>query len=144
MSLGAEFGVDSSSFTMPGYTDTVLAIPLLLRAAYHFDLHPKVDLYLVGKIGWVFGAWSGDEYDWYKKNGVTMDPDPLMGMGFGADLGGAYYFTPRFGLFAEGGFDAYMLQTKFTIPAGGYRQEGTATLNASFYRFITIGFSTKF
>jgi hypothetical protein len=78
LSLGVEFGADSSSFTMPGYKDTVLAIPLLLRAAYHFDLHPKVDLYLVGKIGWVFGAWSGDNYDEAKNTAASIDPDPPM------------------------------------------------------------------
>jgi hypothetical protein len=143
MSLGVEFGVDSSSFTMPGYTDSVLAIPLLLRAAYHFDLHPKVDLYLVGKAGFVIGVWSGDNYDEAKSFGVTIDPDPPMGFGFGADLGVAYYFTPRFGLFAEGGFDGYMLQTKLdysNASDGG----GTMTLDAPFYRFVTIGISTKF
>ena len=141
MSLGFEFGADSSSFSQGSYKDSVLAIPLLLRAAYHFDLHPKVDLYLVGKIGFVIGAWSGDNYDEAKSDGATIEPDPPVGLGFGFDLGGAYYFTPRFGLFAEGGFDGYMLQTKIDYSnAGGV----PVTLDAPFYRFVTIGFSTKF
>ena len=142
MSLGVEFGVDSSTWKDSGYADTVLAIPILLRAAYHFDLHPQLDLYLVGKVGWVFGAWSGDQYDGIKNMGASIEPDPPMGIGFGADLGIAYYFTPRFGLFAEGGFDGYMLQTKLNLPSelGG----GTANLDAPFYRFVTLGISTKF
>ena len=140
MSLGVEFGVDSSSFSSySGWKDTVLAIPILLRAAYHFDLHPQLDLYLVGKVGWVFGAWSGDQYDGIKNMGASIEPDPPMGIGFGADLGIAYYFTPRFGLFAEGGFDGYMLQTKLKVSG-----QGTATLDAPFYRFVTVGISTKF
>jgi hypothetical protein len=138
LSLGVEVGADSASFQDGGLKDTVLAIPLLLRAAYHFDLHPQLDIYLVGKAGWVFGAWSGEIRSAVEREGATIDPDPPMGMGFGADLGIAYYFTPVFGFFAEGGFDAYMLQTK--VKARGLAM----TLDAPFYRFITLGFSTKF
>ena len=142
MSLGIEFGIDSSSFKDEGTKDTVLAIPILLRAAYHFDLHPKFDLYLVGKIGLAFGIWSGDLRDALDKAGVTINPDPPMGVGFGFDVGAAYYFMPRFGVFAEGGFDGYMLKSKIEFPAnyGG----GSANLDAPFYRFFTIGLSTKF
>jgi hypothetical protein len=143
MSLGIEAGVDSSSFTDTGYTDTVLAIPLLVRAAYHFDLHPKFDLYLVGKIGFVLGIWSGDQRDMVDQAGATVNPDSPMGMGFGFDIGAAYYFTPLFGLFAEGGFDGYMLKSKIDFPGGG-GGGGSLDLDVPFYRFFTLGFSTKF
>jgi hypothetical protein len=140
LSLGGEAGIDSSSFTQNGagysFTDTVLAIPLLLRAAYHFDVHPKLDLYLVGKIGVAFGFWSGDNYNLLKSAGVSIDTP--FGVGFGADVGIAYYFMPNFGLFAEGGFDAYSLKAE--LSGGGV----TSTLEAPFYRFLTVGVSLKF
>jgi hypothetical protein len=138
LSIGVEVGVDSSTFNVSGnWKDTVLAIPLLLRAAYHFDLMPKLDLYAVGKIGVAFGNWSGDFYDYEKFWGGDIDTP--FGVAFGIDVGAAYYFDPRIGLFAEAGFDDYNLKTKASFPDGS-----SETLKAPFYRFLTIGLSTKF
>ena len=136
LSLGFEVGVDSSSIDWgEGYKDTMLAIPLLLRAAYHFDLMPKLDLYVVGKIGVAFGVWSGDIYDAAKDEGSI---DPPFGIGFGFDVGAAYFFTPRFGIFAEAGFDRYNLATKFDY------SDSKEKIEAPFNRFFTVGISTKF
>ena len=76
MSLGFELGADGSSFTtedMSSWKDTVTAIPLLLRAAYHFDINPKMDLYLVGKIGYVIGLWEGDERSYAEQAKFEID-----------------------------------------------------------------------
>ncbi|MDR1047492.1 MAG: porin family protein [Treponema sp.] len=129
LSLGFEIGVDSATIGISNWEDTVLAIPLLLRAAYHFDLMPKLDLYAVGKLGYVIGAIvDGPDKDYFKSSG---------GFGFGIDVGAAYYFTSIFGLFGETGFDGYMLETKLE----GY---GTSfTFNTPFYRFVTIGVSVR-
>jgi hypothetical protein len=138
LSLGLEVGVDSGRFEVPGtnFKDTIVAIPILLRAAYHFDLSPKLDLYLVGKIGMAFGAWNGDLRDNVKNVGESVDT--IAGFAFGFDVGAAYYFTPRIGLFGEVGFDDYLLKTKITDTSF------SATLKAPFYRFLTVGLSTKF
>jgi hypothetical protein len=129
LSLGFEIGVDNGSLSPSGeagYSGSikVTTIPLLLRAAYHFDLHPQLDLYLVGKIGYAFGF--GEAY------GQTESG--FNGLGFGVDGGVAFYFTPRFGVFAEGGVDVYNLK----------KEDSGLTLKLPFYRFFTIGISTKF
>ncbi|MDR0683652.1 MAG: outer membrane beta-barrel protein [Spirochaetaceae bacterium] len=137
LSLGGEVGVDSASFKYDeNYTDTVIAIPLLLRAAYHFDLLPKLDLYIVGKIGYVIGIWEGETKDAVKSLGASVGD--IGGIGFGFDVGAAYYFNSKFGLFAEVGFDDYALESEIT--GSGYNQ----TLKAPFNRFLTIGVSGKF
>jgi hypothetical protein len=148
LSLGFEIGVDSAKFTMKeaisnsntgGYKDAeerATVIPLLVRAAYHFDLMANLDLFVVGKIGYAVGFWDGEfkkELESYK---VTIGN--FGGFAFGFDVGAAYYFTPLLGVFAEAGFDDYMLKGK--ISDQGYN----ATLEIPFNRFLTIGVSTKF
>jgi predicted porin len=139
LSLGFEIGIDSGKFAIDNsdYKDeTVTVIPLLIRAAYHFDLIAKLDLYVVGKVGYAIGFWEGK----YKKDlenmGVTVDN--LGGIAFGFDAGAAYYFSPVFGVFAEVGFDDYAL--KGDISGTG----NSMTLEAPFNRFLTVGISTKF
>jgi hypothetical protein len=135
LSLGFEVGVDTGKFSvMSTLNDTMTVLPLMIRAAYHFDLLANLDLYLVGKIGYAVGFWSGDFYDMVKD-----DVGDIGGVAFGFDVGAAYYFTPVFGIFAEAGFDDYALESKIS----GY--EGTDyTLKAPFNRFLTFGISTKF
>ena len=133
LSLGGEIGIDSASlninYGISTVTDSVLAVPLLLRAAYHFDLNPKLDLYLVGKFGYVFGAIvDGPDKEYFKSSG---------GLALGVDIGAAYYFTALFGAFVEGGFDGYLAKTKFE--AEGY----TSTVDTPFYRFVTFGLSFR-
>lgn len=136
LSLGGEIGIDTSTFKNSGYKDTVLAIPLLVRAAYHFDLFPKIDLYVVGKAGYVFGVWSGDTKDYLESQGGKMEAEG--GIAFGFDVGAAYYFTPILGVFAEAGFDRYDGRAKQTVGGGTYKAD------APFNRFFTVGISAKF
>ncbi|MDR2181091.1 MAG: hypothetical protein LBN92_00255 [Treponema sp.] len=80
VSLGAEAGFDTATVELDGsggwYGEgRVSAIPFLLRVAYHFDLFPKLDLYVVGKAGGVYG------YSDYE------DAEGGVGFAFGADLG---------------------------------------------------------
>jgi hypothetical protein len=56
LSLGGEIGVDTSTIFDAPYEDRVVAVPILLRAAYHFDLFPKLDFYVVGKLGYAIGT----------------------------------------------------------------------------------------
>jgi opacity protein-like surface antigen len=137
MSLGVEVGVDTSSFKIDSAKDTVLAIPILARVAYHFDIMPKLDLYLVGKIGYAFGIWNGDTKDVIEKYDGSIDNKG--GLAFGFDVGVAFYFTPTVGIFAEGGFDDYMLESEFKFPG-----EKGEKLEVPFYRFFTVGLSLKF
>ncbi|MDR1900621.1 MAG: outer membrane beta-barrel protein [Treponema sp.] len=125
LSLGAEFGVDTSSLKESGLTATVLAVPLLLRVAYHFDLMSKLDLYLVAKIGYVIFDIGGD----------VSAGESYGGVGFGFDVGAAYYFTSFVGAFAEVGFDRYN---------GGYKVDGGDSFDGSLNRFLTLGLSVKF
>jgi hypothetical protein len=144
LSLGFEVGVDGAKFTVENYyNETMTAIPLLLRAAYHFDLHPKLDLYVVGKIGYVIGIWQGEWRDEAESSGATIE-DPVGGFGFGIDAGVAWYFNSKVGVFAEVGFDKYALETKVKFPTE-YQSGGVSyTLEAPFNRFLTAGISGKF
>jgi hypothetical protein len=121
LSLGAEIGIDNAALKEGDYSINITAIPILIRAAYHFDLMQKLDLYLVGKLGLAFGS-SED---------ITED---ISGFAFGIDVGAAYYFSSTIGVFGEVGFDDYMLQAKAT----GY------TIDVPFNRFFTAGISAKF
>jgi opacity protein-like surface antigen len=147
LSLGVEVGYDTGKFTLKApnydgvgtrtYDETMSVVPLLVRAAYHFDLVSKLDLYIVGKIGYAIGFWSGAFHD---TSGFSGD---IGGLAFGFDAGVAYYLTPVFGLFAEAGFDDYMLETEFTEHIVGIG-DLKYTLKAPFNRFVTVGISTKF
>jgi hypothetical protein len=124
LSLGVEAGFDGATTSAVGgnsgdtFEDKITAIPLLLRVAYHLDLMPRLDLYVVGKIGYVLGKWEGDTLDYYTENipGAYRgyEATPPSGLGWGFDLGAAFYFTPNFGIFIEGGFDRYDLKTKIS------------------------------
>jgi hypothetical protein len=136
LSLGVEFGVDSSTFPYAGGEDVAMAIPLLLRVAYHFDLMPKLDLYLVGKIGYVFGHVSGDSIDEAKRQGASVEASGGLGIGF--DVGVAYYLTSLVGIFAELGFDRY--NGRYEAELGSYKEFTSVEFN----RFFTAGLSIKF
>jgi hypothetical protein len=116
LSLGFEIGYDRAS--IGDYT--IYAIPLLLRVAYHFDLMADLDLYLVGKLGYVLGGGEGKGES---ESGVN-------GVGFGFDVGASYYFNPRIGAFGELGFDRY----------NGEK----SGVEFPFTRFFTAGISVKF
>jgi hypothetical protein len=88
LSLGVEVGADTISEN--GYSLT--GIPILARLAYHFDIHPKIDLYAVAKAGYVIFTSGGES---------------ISGFGVAADAGLCYYFTSLLGLFAEAGLDMY-------------------------------------
>jgi hypothetical protein len=101
LSLGVEAGVDGAIGEVVGLN--IMAIPLLARAAYHFNFMPKLDLYVVGKIG-LIEIREGDVRDYFENMGLIYNG---LGVWFGFDAGAAYYFTEKRGVFAELGFDQY-------------------------------------
>jgi hypothetical protein len=124
LSLGFEVGYDRASLEdIDGYV-----IPLLFRAAYHFDFMANLDLYLVGKLGYALGGG--------KTGNESMSG--FNGIGFGFDVGASYYFNPRIGVFAEAGFDRYNLKKDVSWDDGNY------TIKIPFTRFLTVGISVKF
>jgi hypothetical protein len=108
---------------------TAMAVPILLRAAYHFDLLPKLDLYAVGKLGYALGFVTAGTLQQYF--------DSAGGFAIGIDAGAAYYFASAFGAFIEVGFDDYTIESNFSN--GSYSQ----TISTPFSRFFTIGLSFK-
>jgi hypothetical protein len=126
LSLGFEVGYDTATIDDDAYGKlSGYAIPLLARAAYHFDLMANLDLYVVGKLGYVLG--SGEDAYGYSEDGIN-------GLGFGFDVGAAYYFSPRIGFFAEAGFEQYGLEKVIN----GVDWE------VAFSRFVIVGLSAKF
>jgi opacity protein-like surface antigen len=124
LSLGFELGFDTASVSANSQKVTGNVIPLLIRAAYHFDLMANLDLYVVGKIGYAVG---------FADTPVGTE-DGFGGVGFGFDVGAAYYFNSRIGVFAEAGYERYGIEKK----ENGY------TIETPFSRFIIIGISAKF
>jgi hypothetical protein len=127
LSLGFETGYNTASIgeiLILGGKITGYAIPLLLRVAYHFDFMENLDFYVLGKIGYVLG---GGKLDSESESGFN-------GIGFGFNAGAAYYFTSRFGAFAEAGFDRYNGKKKFD----------KYSITIPFTRFVAVGVSTKF
>ncbi|MDR1257142.1 MAG: hypothetical protein LBJ86_05290 [Spirochaetaceae bacterium] len=68
-----------------------------------------------------------------------IDVDALSGFAWGVDIGVSYYFSPVAGIFAEGGFDDYMLESNAKFADGS-----TLNIKAPFQRFLTAGISVKF
>jgi hypothetical protein len=130
LSLGFEAGYDTASIDDGEGKVTGYAIPFLARVAYHFDFMANLDLYLVGKIGYVLGGG--------KSGGQTEDG--INGIGFGVDVGAAYYFNSRIGVFAEAGFERYGLEKDFD----GDEYIGSYTWEFPFSRFVIVGISAKF
>jgi hypothetical protein len=130
LSLGFEAGYDTASLKSDEYDFKITgyAIPLLARVAYHFDLMANLDLYLVGKVGYVLGG-ATQEY-----GGDKTTEDGINSIGFGFDVGAAYYFNSRIGIFAEAGFERYNLEKDFY----------GLTYEFPFSRFVIVGISAKF
>jgi hypothetical protein len=138
LSLGLEAGFNFAGFWLSESYDeeAIYAIPLLLRAAYHFDLHPKLDLYVVGKIGYVIGIWTGEYRDIAEKVGGTVEH--IGSIGFGFDAGVAYYFNSKIGMFMEMGFDKYTLKPEISGDTAY-----SATFEVPLTRVVTAGISFK-
>jgi hypothetical protein len=143
VSLGFEIGVAGTKYTTAAFgqnfKDTITAVPLLIRVAYHFNMKPELDLYVVGKIGYATGSWKGDFRNYAKSTGASIDD--IGGFAIGFDVGAAYYFRPRVGAFAELGFTHYGLETEASISMGG--QNLSITLEVPFSHFLTMGLSVK-
>ena len=100
LSVGGEVGLGM------GFKDgggTILAIPMLAKVAWHpnFEIN-NLDLYYTIKMGFSIGIWTGmsDPFDkFYKKVGA--------GFAFGTDIGVRYFFTEKFAINGEVGFDNY-------------------------------------
>jgi opacity protein-like surface antigen len=133
LSLGFEVGIDRFSYVNEEF-GSILAIPILFRGAYHFDVMPKFDLYLVGKFGYALSTWIGNE-DWLKGSGNPH------GFAFGFDLGFAYYFTSVLGVFGEAGYDHYMLSIEGRND--GNDRWSWFKIATYFYRFFTFGLCLK-
>ncbi|MDR2793457.1 MAG: outer membrane beta-barrel protein [Treponema sp.] len=137
LSVGGEIGVDTAAMKMKhsglSYKDTITTFPILARVAYHFDLMPELDLYVVGKIGISIGLWTGDYIDSIEDQNIDIKTPP--GFAFGFDVGAAYYFMPTVGAFVEAGFDRYDREVEFG-------RLGSA--DVPFNRFLTFGISVKF
>jgi hypothetical protein len=132
LSLGLELGYSVSKIEvspmMGGKDGDISVIPILLRVGYHFNLMTNLDLYLVGKIGYAAGnvdMGSGSS-------------ESMSGLAFGFDVGAAYYFIPSVGVFLEGGFDRYGLETDVNM--GGTE----VTVEAPFTHFLTLGVAFRF
>ncbi|GHV90327.1 hypothetical protein AGMMS50268_08300 [Spirochaetia bacterium] len=142
LSLGAEVGVHSAIFEK--VVTKALVIPLLLRVGYHLDLIDNLDLYAVGKIGYVIPALT---YSYTKSfsgnsgNNINVNEDEKGGLGIGIDIGAAYYFTPRIGVFAEVGFDVYNVSLEMS-GSDNYTSYNE-TIDIKFTQFLTAGISIK-
>jgi hypothetical protein len=145
LSVGGEVGVLSAKAESGTFKDTFTAIPILARVGYHLSalgfLPKNMDLYFLGKMGFVPGVWSGDSKDYLDEllemyGGSSID-NP-KGFGFGFDVGYAFYFTPIVGIFAEAGFERYLLKSEVSVEGSTYEAESPMN------KFFTLGLALKF
>ncbi|MDR2494683.1 MAG: hypothetical protein LBD24_05605 [Spirochaetaceae bacterium] len=82
---------------------SVGVIPVLIRIAWHPNWGIRnLDTSVTAKMGVGFGFWLGDR----------RNRDNPAGFAFGFTLGARYFLTPSVGVFAELGYDHFMLPFK--------------------------------
>lgn len=78
------------------FTDELKITTILARANYHFGRSPKFDPYIGGGMGYVKSKYNNDQ-------SASRNDVPGL-LGYSAQLGGRYYFTPVLGTYAEIGY----------------------------------------
>lgn len=105
-------------------------IPIIVRVAWHPNWELKnLDTYILAKVGYGIGFWTGDDAD---------DSKPPYGVIFGSDIGVRYFFTPAIGAFAEVGYEYHLLRFKDESD-----QWITYTYAAYGMKFLTLGVTFK-
>ena len=78
------------------FTDELTITTILARANYHFGKSEKFDPYIGGGMGYVKSKYNNDQ-------SASRNDVPGL-LGYSAQLGGRYYFTPSLGAYAELGY----------------------------------------
>ena len=78
------------------FTDELKITTILARANYHFGRSAKFDPYIGGGVGYVKSKYNNDQ-------SASRNDVPGL-LGYSAQLGGRYYFTPVLGTYAEIGY----------------------------------------
>ena len=78
------------------FTDELKITTILARANYHFGKSAKFDPYIGGGMGYVKSKYNNDQ-------SASRNDVPGL-LGYSAQLGGRYYFTPVLGAYAEIGY----------------------------------------
>jgi hypothetical protein len=134
LTLGGEIGFSGSKLKGWGTTNSnssFLGIPILARIAWHPNWEvSNLDTYLLMKMGFDIGFWSGDMKDSNVKN--------PHGFVYGFNVGLRYFFTPTIGAYVEGGYEYHFLKYKYDW---GYGISGTWPAFGN--RFVTLGATFK-
>ncbi|GHV82796.1 hypothetical protein AGMMS50212_01360 [Spirochaetia bacterium] len=136
LTVGGEIGFSNAPLKSSAGSDPKLSvglIPILLRVGYHPNLDVRnLDVYILGKVGYGFGFWSGDDYE---KDEATHP----HGFVYGVDIGARYFFGQRFGVFAEVGYEHYYLDYEYNLGAELGKLKWSAYAN----KFLTLGITIK-
>ena len=109
-SVGGELGYIGGN----SYTWGFGAVPVLGRLGYHPDLGVNnLDIYGLLKLGFAMGIGEDEK---------------AFGFGIGFGLGGRYFFTNKFGVFTELGFERY----SFAIEGGDIKFTKIFTIGATY------------
>ena len=125
LTVGGQTGV-GLGFTSSG-GGTMLSIPIMAKVAWHPNFEVKnLDLYYAIKMGLAIGIWAGAPDGW-KKAGA--------GFAFGTDIGIRYFFTPKFGINGEVGWDGAWIKFKPKNGGGWWWSHVRHSPNT----FLTVG-----
>lgn len=103
LSVGGETGVAFGFTGGDSFYGTAILVPIMAKVAWHpnFEVN-KLDTYIALKMGVAISFLAGASE--VVKGGV--------GFAWGFDLGVRYFFTPKFSISGELGYDYYMITIK--------------------------------
>ncbi|GHT89491.1 hypothetical protein FACS1894137_18830 [Spirochaetia bacterium] len=106
--IGLSYGIESGLLGGETQDTIIFGIPIIFRLGWHpsFIKTEKIDIFILGKIGWAFGIW-GPHIDKYS------NPNGIVG---GINVGGAYFLNPLVGVYAELGYNYYGLARSSNHP----------------------------
>ncbi|MFP3090474.1 hypothetical protein LQZ21_09130 [Treponema sp. TIM-1] len=128
LTVGGEIGYSGSKLdAWDSDVDISLGeIPIIVRAAWHPNWEVKnLDTYLLVKVGYGIGLWTGDDIP----DGVKIPHGIIAGF----NIGVRYFFVPAFGAFVETGYEYHMLRFKEEDSSITYTYTSIGS------KFVTLG-----
>jgi len=133
-------GLESGAMFLPsryssGY-EAMIAVPLIARIAWHFDLgisNLKLDPYILLKVGYALGFVTNPR--------PNETYEMASGIIYGFNVGARWFFSDSFGIFLEAGYeyDTYTYKSKYTSGYYTYNYTNYQYTN----RFATLGVTFK-
>ena len=106
--IGLSYGLETGLLGGSKQDNIIFGVPIILRIGWYpnFLSFEKIDIFLLGKIGWAFGIWGKNADEGSSPNGIVC----------GFNIGGRYKLTRNIGFYAEIGYDYFGLARNSNYP----------------------------